>query len=419
MNLKFLLKGAPLFLIIFIDSMGLGLVFPIMTSLIMSSESHFLSANAPVFWRNFVYGFIVSIFMLCWFFGAAFLGDLSDKIGRKKSMLICLFGASFGYLISAIGVNFESISLLLLGRMIAGLTAGSQAIAQAAVVDISTEQERTQNIGLIIFFSSLGFVLGPLVGGFFSNNNIVSWFNFATPLYFAAFISFINIILLVWLYQEKFVPPVNTAKIKWHRAIDIFVSAFKNEKVRDMSVILFVAMLAWPSFYIYIGAYLLRDFEFSNMQISVYLSLLAIGFAIGTTALIRFFNAYFEPKKAVFYALIVCIICSFITFVSTNVILIWMSIIPLSAMMGVISTLIISIMSSQVSSEHQGWIMGVSNAVASLGFGLSGLIESFFLDIRVSIPILLAAVGFFMAAIMMLYFSRGSNANSQEMASKY
>src|SRR3990167_1878152 len=163
-----LLVVAPLFLVLFIDGMGLSLIFPILNSIIVDPQSAFLSVSTSVGTRDFLYGLIVGIFMLCWFFGAAILGDLSDLIGRKKSLLICLIGAFLGYLLSAGAIVVKSIWLLILGRIVAGFTAGSQPIAQAAVVDVSTPEHKTRNIGFIILSPSLGFVLGPIIGGVLS-----------------------------------------------------------------------------------------------------------------------------------------------------------------------------------------------------------------------------------------------------------
>ena len=94
--------AAPLFLVLFIDGMGLGLVIPVLNGLLFDTNSTFMSqyANSAMM-QNVIYGSIIGIFMLCWFFGAAILGDLSDKIGRKKSLLICLLGAALSYLISS------------------------------------------------------------------------------------------------------------------------------------------------------------------------------------------------------------------------------------------------------------------------------------------------------------------------------
>ena len=89
---KSLLANLPLFIVIFIDGMGLSLLFPILNNIIVDPHSHFLSQSMSASMRDALYGLVVGIFMLCWFFGAAILGDLSDTIGRKKALIICLIG---------------------------------------------------------------------------------------------------------------------------------------------------------------------------------------------------------------------------------------------------------------------------------------------------------------------------------------
>src|SRR3990167_11242446 len=135
-----LLKAAPLFLVIAIDSMGLGILFPILSAMLISHGSHFLPNSTSDFLRELIYGVTIGIYMIAWFFGSAILGDLSDTMGRKKSLMICLIGATLGYAISAIAIGMHSIVFLIVGRVLAGFTAGSQPIAQAAIVDVSSDE---------------------------------------------------------------------------------------------------------------------------------------------------------------------------------------------------------------------------------------------------------------------------------------
>src|SRR5690242_15559459 len=98
----------PLFLVLFIDGMGLGLLFPILNTIIIEPNSGFLAVSTTEWLRNFYYGLTIGIFMICWFFGATILGDLSDTIGRKESLMICLIGAFLGYVISALAILCHS-----------------------------------------------------------------------------------------------------------------------------------------------------------------------------------------------------------------------------------------------------------------------------------------------------------------------
>lgn len=234
-----ILKLMPLFFVIAIDSMGLGILFPILSDLLINHQSHFLSHASSDFTRELWYGITIGIYMIAWFFGSAMLGDLSDTMGRKKSLMICLIGASFGYLISAIAIVFHSLIFLIVGRVIAGFTAGSQPVAQAVIVDFSTDDTRAKNIGYVLLAVSIGFVLGPVMGGILSDQHLVPWFNYATPLFFAGILSLINCFLLYFSFKETFIQS-QKIKIRFHYALQIFKEAFESKRIRMLSLVLLV-----------------------------------------------------------------------------------------------------------------------------------------------------------------------------------
>ncbi|MEM1156605.1 MAG: MFS transporter, partial [Pseudomonadota bacterium] len=130
-------KIALLF-VVFVDLLGQGLVFPIINALIMQPSSTLLPHDASSASRHLSYGLVIGIFFLSWFLGAPYVSKLSDVIGRKKAILICLFGALAGYAITILALHLDSLWMLILGRAITGFTAGNQPIAQAAMVDAST-----------------------------------------------------------------------------------------------------------------------------------------------------------------------------------------------------------------------------------------------------------------------------------------
>jgi MFS family permease len=86
--------------VVFVDPLGQGLVFPIINTLMMDQETGFPPVSAPMATREFNYGLVIGIFFLCWFLGAAYIAKVSDAIGRKNAILICLFGALFGYILT-------------------------------------------------------------------------------------------------------------------------------------------------------------------------------------------------------------------------------------------------------------------------------------------------------------------------------
>lgn len=397
---NFFLAASPLFLVLFIDSMGLGLVFPILNALVFDPDAHFINAALSGNLRNLIYGLTISIFMFCWFFGAAFLGDLSDQIGRKKSLMICLLGAVAGYSISALAVLLKSYSVLLLGRIIAGFTAGSQSIAQAAIVDISEPEHKARNLGLILFFTSLGFVFGPMVGGLLSDSQLVSWFNYAMPFYFAAGISLLNALLLYFLFHETFFH-VHKIHFKLYHAISIFTQAFKDIKIRDLSIILLVMIFGWSGFYSFISMYMLRVFHFTPLENGFYMGVLGIGFGVGTGFLVDIFTKRFSLKHCVIGSCLMVALATVLTITAPSQIYVWFYAFIVGSAMSLAYSTILTLFSNQVDADSQGWVMGITGAIMAFAFGINSLLIGLLSNFSPEIPLIITASCLVLTAILM------------------
>lgn len=397
---NFFFVAMPLFLVLFIDSMGLGLVFPILNSLVLDHHVHFVSANMGVGVRNLLYGLTIGIYMFCWFFGAAFLGDISDQIGRKKSILVCLLGAFVGYLFSALAVVLSSYTLLLVGRIIAGFTAGSQSIAQAAIVDISEPEHKVRNLGLILFFTSLGFMVGPMIGGVLSASKLVSWFNYAMPFYFAAVISLLNAALLLYLFQETF-SSTKKVRFKFHYAFEIFFSAFKHEKIRELSIILLVMMFGWSGFYSFISMYLLHVYHFSSLQNGFYMGLMGVGFGIGSGFLVEPLTKRFSLRRCVIVGCLIAALGIVLTIVAPFEICIWFYVLIITISIAVAYSSILTLFSNQVGEDSQGWIMGITGAIMAFAFGINGLLLGLLANVSPEAPLAITTLSLILAAFLM------------------
>ncbi len=397
---NFFLAAAPLFLVLFIDSMGLGLVFPILNALVFEPSAHFIHAELTKNMRNLLYGVTISIFMFCWFFGAAFLGDISDQIGRKKALMICLLGAVVGYFFSAIAVVFNSYALLLVGRVIAGFTAGSQSIAQAAIVDLSQPEHKARNLGLILFFTSLGFVFGPMIGGILSDSDLIHWFNYAVPFYFAAFISLVNAALLWMLFQETFTHQ-HKVFFKFHHAIDIFVAAFKDEKIRELSFVLLVMIFGWSGFYSFISMYLFHMYHFSPLEIGFYMGVMGVGFGIGTGFMVEVFTKRFSLKQCTIGGCVFVALGTLLTITAPKQIYVWFDVVLVAVAMALAYSTILTLFSNQVDADSQGWVMGITGAIMAFAFGTNGLLVGLLADVSPKTPLIVTIVCLILAAVLM------------------
>ena len=141
--------------IIGLDASGIGLTLPILPRL-LSEVAH----TTELGWR---YGAVLSLYALMQFLFSPLLGIWSDKVGRRPVLLASLAGATVDYLFLALA---PSLSLLFLGRAIAGITGASQAVASAYISDVTSEAQRARRFGQLSAFQGLGFIAGPLIGGF-------------------------------------------------------------------------------------------------------------------------------------------------------------------------------------------------------------------------------------------------------------
>lgn len=414
-NPKFIVAASPLLLILLIDGMGLGLVFPILNDLIIDPHHQFISAAMPENFRHLIFGITIGIFMLCWFLGAPFLGDLSDQIGRKKSLMICLVGSCLGYLISGVGVTCKSFTLLILGRIIAGFTSGSQPIAQASIIDISDPNYKTRNLGLVMLALSLGFIFGPLFGGLLSDQRILPWFNLALPFYFAAVISLLNAFLLQLFFHETFLMKEKII-LKWHRAITIFVSAFRHERVRGLSLIFLMLVFGWSSYYSFISMFLLKQFNFSTLQITLFMAVMGVGFGMGNGFLANFLASRFEHKRIVIVTTAASSVMILITLLGDKPIYSWFLIIPIAAILSSAYSILLTIFSNQVDEKSQGWVMGITGAILALIFGLNAIVLGFLSNLNINFPMIVSVVGLALTAFMMIFYQEKPRIHSQSIS---
>src|SRR5262249_17344740 len=140
---------------VLLDMVGIGISFPTFPILVGK-----LTANAAeeAIW----YGLLASVYALMQFVSAPFLGALSDRFGRRPLLLLSIFGLAIHYFLIAIAPN---VWVLLLARVLGGVTGASFSVASAYLADISAPEDRAKSMGKIGAAFGLGFIAGPLLGG--------------------------------------------------------------------------------------------------------------------------------------------------------------------------------------------------------------------------------------------------------------
>lgn len=161
---------AFLLVIVFLNTIGMTIIGPVVPFLV----AQYVSGEGAV---AAVVGWLISAYAICQFVAAPGLGRLSDRFGRRPLLLLCLAGSAGGYLLFGIG---GALWVLVLGRVIDGLTGGNISILFAYIADITPGERRGARFGQVGAVAGLGFMLGPAAGGFAARWGV------AVPAYMAA-----------------------------------------------------------------------------------------------------------------------------------------------------------------------------------------------------------------------------------------
>jgi multidrug resistance protein len=175
-----------LFLTVFIDLLGFGIVIPFLPMF-----AHDLAIGAAGI------GVILASYSAAQLLCAPVLGRISDRVGRRPVIMLGLLGSSAGYLIYGFAGSFL---MLLVSRLVHGACAATVPTAQAYVADTTPENERARGMGMIGAAFGLGFVLGPAIGGVLGHSGL------RVPVFFAAALTFVNFLFATVRLPESHRP---------------------------------------------------------------------------------------------------------------------------------------------------------------------------------------------------------------------
>ncbi len=180
----------PLFVIVFVDLMGLTIIVPILPLYATA-----LGASALLI------GLIGATYPMAQLIGGPWLGSLSDRYGRRPILILSQVGTFIGFIVLGLA---NSLSLFFLARLIDGLTGGNIVVAQAAITDSTTEKTRTQGLGLLGAAFGLGFILGPAISGIAL---AISGSDYRVPAFVAAGFSLTSVLLTTFWFKETLPEP--------------------------------------------------------------------------------------------------------------------------------------------------------------------------------------------------------------------
>jgi DHA1 family tetracycline resistance protein-like MFS transporter len=398
---------------VFIDAVGVGILIPIYTLLVSPGPQRVIPASWSLSSGFIMVGWLTGVYSLMTFLAAPILGQLSDKYGRKIVLAASLFGTSIGYALFAVGIITKNLPLLFLGRIIDGLTGGNIAVARAIVADVSTPKNRTRNFGLIGAMFGLGFVLGPYLGGKLAFAHIPfinlfglhllntpSWFNAATPFWFAAILAFINTGLAMFVLPETIKEFIHS-KLNINQSFINIRKAFTFPGIRNIMPVTFLWSGGFAFFTTFFGFNLIARIPgFKPGDVADFFSFIGICIVLVqvviTPILAKRFKNY-QIVRVSLFGMSLAILTLLIPHTKAAVYSIgW--IIPL--FVGLNMANMIALVSSVAGPKIQGEVMGINSSVEALAQGIPAVLSGYIASISVGLPIFVASITVAIAGIL-------------------
>lgn len=378
-----------IFITLLVDCIGLGIIIPIMPGLIQDLEGGDLS-QASIYGGLLTFAYAIFQFLF-----APVVGGLSDKYGRRPVLLASLLGLGIDYIFLAFA---PSIAWLFVGRIIAGIFGASFTTVMAYIADISTPEKRAQNFGLVGVAFGLGFIIGPVIGGVFSEWGI------RVPFMVAAGLSLLNCLYGYFILPES-LSLANRRKFEWKRANPI--GAMKH--VRKYPAIL---SLVFAILLVYIAAhaaqstwtyYTMEKFHWDEKTVGYSLGLVGVLLALVQGGLIRIVIPKIGPKNSV-YAGLLLYTTGFILFAfATKSWMMFAFCIPY-CLGGITGPAIQGILSTKVPANEQGELQGIMASMMSISSILGPLLMTnlFSAFTRSSAPTYFPGAPFLAGAVLTL-----------------
>lgn len=363
----------PYMFLILLDYIGFAMPLPIMPGMFLGPHSSFLPDSSYTE-KMINLGLLMASFPLGEFFGSPILGRFSDRYGRKKVVLIALLGSTLANLITAYAVHIESLVLMHFSFLFWGFCEGNDTIVMSVIDDLTREKqqalEKAIQFGRFNIFISVGFVIGPLMGGVLADPTIVSWFTLSTPFLASAIMTLLATGYIFWKAKET-LKEKSVDRTPFFRALK---AGFKQTKIMRFFLANFFLAISYFAYLRFFPVFLQQKFHFDAAWLSYIMCYDSIAIAIGVLWLVPHLAKRWPVMRTLRLFSLLLSIAIIISFLPPTPYALLLTLPPVGICMAVVITNGALLISDSVSHRMQGLALGTLTSVEVLAEIFTGLI---------------------------------------------
>lgn len=381
----------PILLTILLGHIGFSMVLPIFptwileTSPILIAGKPFLSSHAMRL------GVLLAMYPLGQCLSSPIFGKLSDRFGRRPILLASLLGIIPSYFFTMFSILTNTLLLVIVSRFICGIFEGNMVIAQAAILDYEQDHEqKVRNFGSLIATSSVGFIIGPILGGILSNRAFSPLFNFSTPFGVAGFLSILTLLSVFFLFCETKKTGFSTP-LTWKRILSSYYKGFRFSALRPIYLLNFFLSLSVFFFLEFFPMMLVQRFGFTSYNLGFTTAYLSIPIFLAPF-LLKKLSKQIPPERMLQYIALLFTLFLLLLIQSPALLFLWISLFFLGFCVATIFTFAPLLIATRVDAKIQGETLGLNQSVQVFSEAVSGIMGGMLATILLTLPLYAAAV---------------------------
>tara|TARA_B100001758_G_scaffold36933_1_gene28176 strand:- start:477 stop:1631 length:1155 start_codon:yes stop_codon:yes gene_type:complete len=340
----------------------------------------------------------ISTFSFIQFFVSPILGKLSDKFGRKP----LLVSSSLADLISHLIMAFAStLPLLFLSRLIAGLFSCNISVGSALVSDITNPKERTKYVGRYNSAYSLGFAIGPLIGGYLAGTDSLNP-NYFNSSIFAATINIINLLILIYFLkpQKREITVSSPAE-----TTNTILSLLKYKNLSYLFILYFLVNFVFSGLNGIFALWSEARFNWGPQQIGIMMSFVGILLAFHQAISINFFVSKLKEKRTILVSILSIFIGIYTLSISFNYLFLSIAIFFCTMGIGILNPTINSLISLNSQNKDRGSALSINQSGLSIArFTGQPFAGFFFQSLSINAPLYIGL--FVLLLVKVIYFKK-------------